>query len=259
MHAAGRAIAAQFPPDGKINALMNAMEQGYCAGYRLSEFAQHAGRTDPMNPALNHLVSATMRTRALVPNDFRIYTDGYRRAVGLNILNYLLLEIERMLAQFRTQKNGSHGEEKLFCRNPNLEGFCYVTSVYHSLERFKRLQVLDPRLDPAVTPLTVYWDDQTETVKLLDSKDIATFMQRLACSVYHLNPVADAAEVRKWGVHSLRVGACVTLHAMGFSVLDIQWLLRWRSTAFMVYLRNIACLAVRHYEALDKAAALPFL
>jgi hypothetical protein len=30
---------------------------------------------------------------------------------------------------------------------------------------------------------------------------------------------------------------------MGFSTVGIQWILRWRSTAFMVYLRNIAILA----------------
>jgi hypothetical protein len=65
--------------------------------------------------------------------------------------------------------------------------------------------------------------------------------------------------IRKWGVHSIRVGACVALHAMGFGALEIQFLLRWRSTAFMVYLRNIAILAVRHHRALDEAGAFPFL
>ena len=51
----------------------------------------------------------------------------------------------------------------------------------------------------------------------------------------------------------------MALHSMGFSELDIQWLLRWRSMAFMAYLRNVAILAQRHVQALDKAAAMPFL
>jgi hypothetical protein len=38
------------------------------------------------------------------------------------------------------------------------------------------------------------------------------------------------------------------MHAMGFSILDIQWLLRWRSTAFG-HLRNVAILAVGIIEA----------
>jgi hypothetical protein len=47
---------------------------------------------------------------------------------------------------------------------------------------------------------------------------------------------------------------------MGFSPLDIQWILCWRSQAFMVYLRNVAILAIRQFEALDRAAELlPFL
>ena len=81
----------------------------------------------------------------------------------------------------------------------------------------------------------------------------------LALSTNHLHPVRDAKDLSKWSSHSLRVGACVALHAMGFSVLDIQWILRWRSTAFMVYLRNVAILAIRQHQALDRAATLPFL
>jgi hypothetical protein len=83
-------------------------------------------------------------------------------------------------------------------------------------------------------------------------------MRRLACEVYHLHPVQHVKELSKWSSHSLRVGACVALHSMGFSPLDIQWLLRWRSTAFMAYLRNAAILAVKQYQALDKYAEQPF-
>ena len=117
----------------------------------------------------------------------------------------------------------------------------------------------DPHLSPRTTPLSVYWAPRPQCVKLICATDIEQFMRLLACRVYHLHPVKHAADVSKWSSHSLRVGACVALHAMGFSPLDIQWLLRWRSTAFMVYLRNIAVLANRHHQALDKAAAQPFI
>jgi hypothetical protein len=116
---------------------------------------------------------------------------------------------------------------------------------------------LDPRLRPNATPLAVYW--ASTCVKLITADDIELFIRRLASETYHLHPSRDASDLRRWSSHSLRVGACVALHAMGFSPLDIQWVLRWRSTAFMVYLRNVAILAVRQYQALDRASELPFL
>jgi hypothetical protein len=160
---------------------------------------------------------------------------------------------------FRTQKNGQNGEEKLFARNPKLGGFCYVSSVYRALQRFQRLSLIDPRLRPNATPLSVYWSVTHSCVKLIQANNIERFLRHLASVVYHLDPVRDAKDLERWSSHSLRVGACVALHAMGFSPLDIQWILRWRSQAFMVYLRNVAILAIRQYQALDRAAELPFL
>jgi hypothetical protein len=58
--------------------------------------------------------------------------------------------------------------------------------------------------------------------------------------------------------HSLiRVGACVILQAMGCTESQIRWLLRWRSNAFMVYLRNVAILSSLHHQKLDEAAEMP--
>ena len=259
MHLLARQLVTEFVPESLIAALVDGFEQGYSAGYRLSEWAQPAGRSDPFNPQLNHLVSALVRTRALIPIDFRIITSGLHRAVGLSILYYPLLGIVKMFVKFRTQKNGQHGEERLFTRNPNPGGFCFISSVYRSLQRFRLIQLRDPRIDPSITPLSVYWDQPLGRARLVTSFEIDRFMRILASTVYHLDPVRHAADLQKWGSHSLRVGACVTLHAMGFSPLDIQFILRWRSMAFMVYLRNVAILANRHHQALDRAAAQPYL
>ena len=91
------------------------------------------------------------------------------------------------------------------------------------------------------------------------SVDIEKFMRQLASSVHNLDPVADVADLQKWSSHSLHVGGCVALHGIGFSTIDIQWVLRWHSTAFMVYLHNAVVLATCHFQALDRAAALLFL
>jgi hypothetical protein len=41
---------------------------------------------------------------------------------------------------------------------------------------------------------------------------------------------------------------------MNFTKPQIKWLLRWKSNAFMVYLRNIANLADKHCYASNMAA-----
>ena len=259
MHSLAKEIAARFSPDCLVAALTNSFEQGYCAGYRLGEFAQPANRSDPTSPQLSNDPTAIIRTRAFVPNDFRAQLHTGARLRGLEIILHRLEEIDLIFPCWRTQKNGRHGEEKKYARNPNPLGVCFVSAVYRALKCFRRLMILDPRLDPSFTPLTVYWSTKENCVKLLNAIHIETFMRRLAMTVYHLHPVRDAKELQRWSSRSLRVGAAVTLHAMGFSGLDIQWMLRWQSTAFMVYLRNVAVLSQRQCEALDRAAALPFL
>lgn len=259
MHICARELGQRLSSNCLYSALIDAAECGYCAAYRLSEFIQPAGRKDPLHPLQNHMVTSMVRTRAIVPDDLRALTKSRRKASGLDILKFPLEDVERMWIKFRTQKNNQHGEEKMFVRNTTPTGFCYVSSSYRSLLRFRRLQAFHPGLVPTVTPLSVYLDTQTTTVRLIDGKDMEGFIRHLAAKVYHLHPARDAEDISKWGVHSLRVGTCVTLHAMGFSPLDIQWIGRWRSTAFMVYLRNVAFLSTRQNQAYDRASALPFV
>ena len=108
---------------------------------------------------------------------------------------------------------------------------------------------VEPALNPH-SPLSCYWHPQSQTVRLITASDIEDFMRPLAVTVYGLHPVKDKKAVQKWSAHSLRVGACVLLHAMGFTPLD-------RSIVFMAYLRNLAGLADRHHVAVDKAGSMP--
>ena len=52
-------------------------------------------------------------------------------------------------------------------------------------------------------------------------------------------------ELSAFTSHSLRVGACVLLHAQNVSAEDIKFCLRWRSDTFRMYLRIILTLAER--------------
>jgi hypothetical protein len=227
------------------------------ASFRLSEWAQHVGYYDPQFPMQNHLTAPHITTKALCPADLRSETESHRRYCGLDILSTPLLPIHKVWIKFRTQKNGHHGEERIFTRNPS-NGRCFVAAMYRSLLRLRALQLVDTTLSD-VTPLSCYWDSASSSVRLIVATDIERFMRSIAVAVYDLHPVKDKKALQKWSAHSLRVGACCLLHAMGFSPLDIQWLLRWRSNAFMAYLRNLAGLADRQHQALDRAASMPQL
>ena len=45
-----------------------------------------------------------------------------------------------------------------------------------------------------------------------------------------------------------RVGACVILYTLGFTDVQIQHLLRWKSLAFMEYLRNLSTTVIRQSQ-----------
>jgi hypothetical protein len=81
-------------------------------------------------------------------------------------------------------------------------------------------------------------------------------MRDVAAKVYNLDPTTPVGKtaLQKWSCHSLRVGACVLLHTMGFTEPQIKWILRWKSDAFMVYLRNITNLSDKHTHAFNLAA-----
>jgi len=49
----------------------------------------------------------------------------------------------------------------------------------------------------------------------------------------------------------------VILHAMGYTALQLKFLLHWKSDTFMMYLRNLTILSHEHTHTLDKAAAMP--
>jgi hypothetical protein len=64
MHTAARLMAAQYHPNSLTCALTDGFEQGYCAGYRLSEWAQPAHGSPILLPH-NSIISLT-RPSALV-------------------------------------------------------------------------------------------------------------------------------------------------------------------------------------------------
>ena len=153
--------------------------------------------------------------------------------------------------RFEEQKNGENGEKKLFVRNTKNPKVCFVTNFMCILARHATITKSDPRV-----PLSVYTTSDGTPCNIT-SAAMETCMRDVASKMFNLDPVKNKAELQMWSAHSLRVGACTTLYAMGFSEMEIKHLLRWKSNAFMTYLRNLAVTSRRHNDALNDASLIP--
>ena len=235
-------------PDSLLAALVDWFEVGLFAGSRLSEWAQDAYH-EKIN---NYKKDVRDETRAFTLLDFR-FEDGNRGRYSALEASKADVPMAKCWTTYRTQKNGQNGEERLQTRNPRTGGKCFVSAILRIIRRFTRLV----GETDTTTPLSVYQCPARQEILLITSIDIEKEMRSVAARVYKLDPIKDAEALQRWSSHSLRVGACVILHSMGITETQLKWLLRWRSDAFMVYLRNTAILANAQYETLDKASAMP--
>ena len=89
-------------------------------------------------------------------------------------------------------------------------------------------------------PLAVYRAPSGKVNYVTDAK-VTYILCSPASEVYKLDPkeAKDRENLQRWSSHSLCVGTCILLHAMGFSDTQIMFFLRWCSDAFKVYLRNL--------------------
>lgn len=76
----------------------------------------------------------------------------------------------------------------------------------------------------------------------------ATFLRTTAQRVFDHDPIDD--RLRRWSCHSIRVTAANLLHRACMSDSYIQTRLRWKSTTFLMYLRNTFYAADQHTAAM---------
>ena len=112
---------------------------------------------------------------------------------------------------------------------------CAVSAARRIYERAVRLKV------SAEEPIAVYVQDKK--VVHMTQREVEVEMQSCAKKLYNLTSKEDLG---RYTAHSVRVGACVALHAAGASVMTIQFRLRWRSDKFKNYLRQVNQLAEAH-------------
>jgi hypothetical protein len=75
---------------------------------------------------------------------------------------------------------------------------------------------------------------------------INTALHSAATTVYN---VMEPADLAWFSSPSIRVGACVALHAAGIPQQAMKFTLRWRSDSFYTYLRNLPGQAARTANA----------
>jgi hypothetical protein len=231
-------------PLGLRMALLDWFILGLSAGYRRSEWCQDEGNSNPATPQKNF----RGETQAFTSLDFEFLLHGNRLVSAATALNFTEKDLQAASNCWKTQKNGDHGEKRLFYNSGN-GPLQPATAAHRVVKRFHELL----GIHNTTAPLAIYRDNNGH-VKAITSKDVKRELQYLASVVYSINPTSEkgAEALSRWTSHSLRVGACTTLHAKGFTDVQLQQLLRWRSTAFMRYLRNTRVLGLRATDALNE-------
>ena len=239
-------IRDSCPPDGIIDCITDWAICGLYGGFRKTEWAQDASHASLDNPQLDiHGV----------PKAFRLADIVWKTPTQVNLSLHAVLASEdsagRVSLTFKSQKNGDNGAIRLFTSNPHKPDLCFIRNLLRIVKRFIRLLGAD-----SDKPLCIC-QNALGKLHYITNNDINYVFRRAAAAVYKLDYVADAKSLALWSSHSLRVGACVILHAMGFTDVQIMWLLRWNSAAFMTYLRNVAVLSDRQNLSFSDVEAMP--
>ena len=145
--------------------------------------------------------------------------------------------------RWRQQKNGQNGEIKTFHCDRKFPIICPVRASIRIISRAKQLNLHSEH------PVCVYTTNGKVTgkVKFVTETQISTTLKQLAKLEYG---ITKTEELKRYTSHSIRVGACVALHAANLDKKEIQHQLRWRSTAFWNYLRNLPTQAYRCMAAI---------
>jgi hypothetical protein len=234
-------------PDSLIAACDDWFACGIFGGLRLGEWAQDDAHQTLENPTKNYRGDP----KAFCLDDFSFRGQGNIRLTHEEAAAADVTAIERVIITFRMQKNGQHGEKRTFIRNDGKE-LCFIRAAQSILHRFVRLVGWEEHL-----PLAIFKDKTDHRVQFVCSSKLERVMQASAIAVYKLDHAKHGDIITTWSAHSLRVGACVILHSQGYSASQIQFLLRWRSFAFMDYLRNLATLSRQQNLAVNKAMDMP--
>jgi hypothetical protein len=231
---------------GKHQAIIDWFVVALHGGFRRAEWAQDRGHSR---------INMAERNARNDPAAFCLDDIQFQGANGEPLPHSAVLSnpalARSLTVHWRMQKNGDHGEKNLFTRNDEDSRLCCVHHWIRILQRFVEMHSYARNI-----PLACYWSQYHDSSFYITSENIETAMRETAASYYELDPVKDKSILQKFSAHSLRVGACIILQAMGFFSHQIQQMLRWKSDSWLMYTRNLHVVSRQQNEAIFKASLL---
>jgi hypothetical protein len=144
--------------------------------------------------------------------------------------------------EWRKQKNKDNGQKIDFARDDKHLDYCAVRAALRIYLRSLRLGY------PPHEPLGVFQNPKGQS-KFITATMTAAHLRNSASLV--LNIKKDDPSLKLWSTHSIRVTAANLLHRANLSDSYIQTRLRWKSSSFLMYLRNTIYGADAHTKAIN--------
>ena len=145
---------------------------------------------------------------------------------------------------WRYQKNKNNGEKISYYRDDSSPDWCAVRALWNISQRAFRFGI------PSNEPIAKY-REKNGSISFITDYHVKALLQKSAREALNIK---DEKVLNKWTSHSIRVTAANELHRMNFSEAFIKKRLRWKSEAFLVYLRNTVHNAAAHTARLAKSA-----
>jgi len=157
----------------------------------------------------------------------------------------LLLSV---IVRWKFQKNGNHGEKIEFAFSPDITR-CPVHASHNIAIRFVELKA------PTGTPLAIYQKHKGSTkFSYLLKRGVELKLRTAAWKIYYPECETLSESPAKITLHSIRIGAAMILFAKQWDDTNIMGRLRYKSTRFRMYHRNVPALAALHAKAVTDAA-----
>jgi len=224
--------ARETGPDSIEAAIFDWITFGCYTGFRRSEAFQTT--QTKYERVLDH---PDQPARALILEDLLFFDHRKRLLKGKDITKDRVWYVRVV---YRFQKNGDNGEETDFARDTANPRFCPVLAAWRIYDRALRLEV------PAGEPIAVY-SNKGKRRFITDS----LIQKHLRVAAKKVHKITDKKVLQRWSTHSIRVTAANLLHRANMADSFIQIRLRWKSTSFLMYLRNTFYSAARHTNALN--------
>lgn len=226
-------------PDSLDAAILDWIILGRVTGARKSEWCQDS-QTVQLTPP--NIFNVPQQPLAFLFKDFTFWDHHHRRIHSITPTTIAL--VASVTIEWRFQKNKNNGEKIPFARDSKRPAICPVLAALRICLRAKRLNL------PADAPLAVYnlSSSSNQQFSYITSAQVTAYIRRSAQAAFGLKKTDPM--LQKWSCHSIRVTAANLLYRAKMSDSYIQTRLRWKSKAFLDYLRNTFYSAKLHTDAL---------